>query len=77
MDKPNYKIGDKVVCIYKKSFTLIYGKKYIVYNITKEIDESYKNETIYYTQVEKHKDDLFFSDKFVSEIEWETMKFNI
>lgn len=74
-DKPNFEIGDYVYCINDDSSFLKYGKKYIVTYI-KFTDYKYE-ENYCIVKLKEYPGFAFYSAQFVSEIEWNLIKYNL
>lgn len=69
--KPNYEIGDEVICVCKTSELLQYKKKYIVEDISMKGQGG-----LYFTKVEDQVGE-YHSDKFKSELEMIAKKYNL
>ena len=69
--KPNFKVGDKVICIDDDSTTVVVKGEY--YIIT-EIEETSQGN--WFCKV-KGIDQSYYTDRFISELEYNTNRYNI
>lgn len=78
--KPDFDIGDTVICVYDRLGTSK-GKKYIVTNIFTDDDNGTRGITWYCTLdgLDNHlgKPIWYYCDDFISEVEYNSKKFNI